>query len=125
IARERRVAVHSSWRGKNWGYGDATPMGENQVSLDLRRMNRIIEVNRGLCYAVVEPGVTQGQLYDYLRDHKTGLWMDSSGAGREASIIGNTLERGFGHTRYGDHLLSICGMQVVLADGRVLNTGLG
>jgi 4-cresol dehydrogenase (hydroxylating) flavoprotein subunit len=125
IASKQRVGVHAISRGKNWGYGDAAAMGENQVILDLRRMNRIVEVNRGLCYAVVEPGVTQGQLYDYLQEHKTGLWMDSSGAGRGASIIGNTLERGFGHTRYGDHFQSICGMQVVLADGRVLNTGLG
>jgi 4-cresol dehydrogenase (hydroxylating) len=37
--------------------------------------------------------------------------------------VGNTLDRGFGHTRYGDHFLSTCGMEIVLADGRVLRTG--
>jgi len=88
-------------------------------------MNRILEVNTELCYAVIEPGVTQEQLYRHLQDHNTGLWMDSSGAGTQASLVGNILERGFGHTRYGDRFLTVCGMEVVLGDGRVLNTGFG
>lgn len=112
-------------RGRNWGYGDAAPPTNGQVVVDLSGMNRIIEVNTKLAYAVIEPGVTQGQLADYLRDHHTDLWLDVTGAGREASIVGNTLERGFGHTRYGDHFPSICGMDVVLADGRLLRTGFG
>jgi 4-cresol dehydrogenase (hydroxylating) len=125
IASARRIGVYPISRGKNWGYGDATPAGANQVILDLRRMNRIIEVNAKLGYAVIEPGVTQGQLHQYLQEHRMGLWMDSSGAGLEASVVGNVLDRGFGHTRYGDHCLTTCGMEVVLADGSILNTGLG
>jgi 4-cresol dehydrogenase (hydroxylating) len=74
---------------------------------------------------VIEPGVSQGQLYDYLQEHDTGLWMDCTGAGLDASLVGNTLDRGFGHTRYGDHFLTACGMEIVLADGRVLHTGFG
>jgi 4-cresol dehydrogenase (hydroxylating) len=60
-----------------------------------------------------------------LSKNKTGLWMDCTGAGPEASLVGNTLERGFGHTRYGDHVQTTCGMEIVLADGRVVNTGFG
>jgi 4-cresol dehydrogenase (hydroxylating) len=119
------IGVYPISRGKNWGYGDAAAMHENQVILDLRRMNRIIEVNSKMAYVVIEPGVTQGQLYADLKEHKTGLWMDSSGAGLVASIVGNVLDSGFGHTRYGDHCLTTCGMEVVLADGEVLQTGLG
>jgi 4-cresol dehydrogenase (hydroxylating) len=125
IASKHGIGVHPISRGKNWGYGDACPLGPNQVVMDLGKMNRILEVNSELCYAVIEPGVTQQQLYRHLQDHQTGLWMDSSGAGKEASLVGNILERGFGHTRYGDRFLSICGMEVVLGDGRVLNTGFG
>jgi 4-cresol dehydrogenase (hydroxylating) len=125
IASAFEVGVYPISRGKNWGYGDACPLRANHAVLDLGRMNRIVEVNQELCYAVIEPGVTQGQLYKHLCENSIGLWMDVSGAGCDASIVGNALDRGFGHTRYGDHFLTTCGMQVVLADGRLLNTGLG
>lgn len=125
IATKHRIGVHPISCGKNWGYGDASPLGPNQIVMDLGKMNRILEVNSELCYAVIEPGVTQEQLYRHLQDNKLPLWMDSSGAGREASLVGNILERGFGHTRYGDRFLNACGMEVVLGDGRVLNTGFG
>ncbi len=125
IAARFGIPLYPISKGRNWGYGDACAPTEGQVILDLGRMNRIVEVNTRLAYAVIEPGVTQGQLSDYLREHKTGLWVDSTGAGRDASLVGNTLDRGFGHTRYGDHFLTTCGMEVVLADGRVLQTGFG
>ncbi len=125
IATEHQQVVYPISRGKNWGYGDACAPTEGAAIIDLQRMNHILEVNAELAYAVVEPGVSQGQLYDHLREHQTGLWMDSTGAGPEASLVGNTLDRGFGHTRYGDHFLTTCGMEIVLADGQVLNTGFG
>ncbi len=125
IAAQYGVPVYPISRGKNWGYGDANPPTPGQVIVDLQRMNRIIEVNPELAYAVIEPGVTQQQLSDYLTQHGHDLWMDSTGAGPQASLVGNTLDRGFGHTRYGDHFLNTCGMEVVLADGRILNTGFG
>jgi 4-cresol dehydrogenase (hydroxylating) len=125
IAADHEIPVYPISKGKNWGYGDAAPVGPGQAVVDFGRMNRIVEVNAELGYAVVEPGVTQGQLYRHLTENKLPLWMDVSGAGGDASVVGNTLERGFGHTRYGDHFLTTCGMEVVLADGTVLNTGFG
>jgi 4-cresol dehydrogenase (hydroxylating) len=88
-------------------------------------MNAICELNLERAYVVVEPGVTQGQLADCLSARETGLWMDATGAGPDASLIGNILDRGFGHTRYGDHFQSCCGLEVVLADGTTLRTGFG
>jgi 4-cresol dehydrogenase (hydroxylating) len=125
VAGEHRAPVYPLSRGKNWGYSDACAAIPGTAIVDLSRMNRIVEVNTELAYAVIEPGVSQGQLYRYLVDNKTGLWMDCTGAGPDASLVGNTLDRGFGHTRYGDHFLTTCGMEIVLADGRVLNTGYG
>lgn len=125
IARVHKAALYPLSRGKNWGYGDACAPAENSAIVDLSRMNRIVEVNTELAYAVVEAGVSQGELYEYLESHHANLWMDCTGAGPGASFVGNTLDHGFGHTRYGDHFASTCGMEIVLADGSVLNTGFG
>ena len=39
-------------------------------------MNRVIVLDRQLGYVVIEPGVTQGQLYDYLQQNvrRNGAW---------------------------------------------------
>lgn len=125
VAAQYGISLYPISRGKNWGYGDACAPEAHAVIVDLGRMNRIIEMNRELGYAVIEPGVTQGQLYAYLQQHAPEYWMDCTGAGPEASIVGNVLERGFGHTAYGDHVRSTCGMEVVLPDGALLRTGFG
>ena len=112
-------------RGRNWGYGDACPPTEGQALLDLGRMDRIVEIDERLAYAVIEPGVTQGQLSQALEERGLALALDCTGAGPDASVVGNILERGFGHTPYGDRLRTVSGLEIVLADGRVLQTGFG
>ncbi len=124
-AKEYHVGIYPVSRGCNWGYGSACAVGDGQVILDLSRMNRIIHVDETLAYAVIEPGVTQIQLVSYLKENNLSLWLDCSGSGPDASVLGNTLERGFGHTPYGDHFLHTCGMEVILGDGRTLKTGYG
>lgn len=120
-----RVPVHPVSRGKNWGYGDGAPPGPGQAVLDLARLDRIISVDEELAVAVVEPGVTQGQLAAHLRASGGRLWSDVTGAGPDASVVGNALERGFGHTPYGDHTATWCGLDAVLGDGRLVSTGTG
>jgi 4-cresol dehydrogenase (hydroxylating) len=88
-------------------------------------MDRILEVDERLAYAVIEPGVTQGQLSAWLEERGLALALDCTGAGPDASVVGNILERGFGHTPYGDRLRTVSGLEIVLADGRVLETGFG
>ena len=63
-------------------------------------------------------------LYAYLRKRDSKLWIDPAAAAW-GSVLGNTLERGVGYTPLGEHWQAQCGMQVVLADGTVLDTGLG
>jgi 4-cresol dehydrogenase (hydroxylating) len=123
IASAHGAVLYPISCGKNWGYGDACATTGGAAIVDLGRMNRIIEVNETLAYTVIEPGVTQGQLYAHLRAIGSKLWIDCTGAGPDASLVGNTLDRGFGHTRYSDHVRTTCGMEIVLADGRVLQTG--
>jgi 4-cresol dehydrogenase (hydroxylating) len=125
IAAGARLAVYPISTGKNWGYGDACAVGAGQVILDLSRMNRIIHVDPELAYAVIEPGVTQRQLSDFLRERGYPLCADCTGAGPDTSYIGNIMERGFGHSPYGNRLQHVAGMQVVLASGELLETGFG
>ena len=125
IAQTHAHVIYPISGGKNWGYGDACAPVDHAAIVDLGRMNRIFEIDRDLGYAVIEPGVTQQQLYDAVRQQAPGYWVDVTGAGPDASIIGNMTERGFGHTAYGDHVRTTCGMAVVLPDGRLLETGFG
>ena len=125
IAAARRIALYPVSTGRNWGYGDACAPGAGQVIVDLSGMNRIREVDARLAYVVIEPGVTQQQLSQYLLSEDLPLWMDSTGAGPDTSLLGNILERGFGHSPYGNRFQNVCGMEIVLADGEVLHTGFG
>ncbi len=123
IAAEYHVALYPISRGMNIGYGDKMPAGQGQVLVNLERMKAIREFDTELGSVIIEPGVTQQQLFQYLTDHNQPFWMDATGAGVDASIIGNTLEGGFGHTRLGNHRAEISGLEVVLGTGEILETG--
>jgi len=125
IANEGRLPVWALSGGQNRGYGMACANRPGTLILDLGRMNKIIEVNADLAYALVEPGVTFAQLYRYIRDHDLPLWMDVPSGSPDGSCLGNITERGAGYTPLGEKFLFSCGMEVVLGDGRVIRTGTG
>ncbi len=62
IARRFKTPLHPISRGRNWGMGSRLPPRDGTAILDLSGLDRIREINVGGRYAVVEPGVTQGQL---------------------------------------------------------------
>ena len=124
-AGEFDIPLYPLSTGRNWGYGDACPTGAGQVIVDLGGMQRILEVDPQLAYAVIEPGVTQAQLAGHLAQQRLPLWMDCTGAGPDTSLVGNILERGFGHTPYGNRMLHVAGLRLVLANGDTLETGFG
>jgi 4-cresol dehydrogenase (hydroxylating) len=124
IANRFGVPIYPISTGKNWGYGSRVPPRDG-VLLDLGRLNRIVDFNEDLAYVTLEPGVTQRQLYAFLQQRQSRLWMDATGASPDCSIIGNTLERGFGHTPMGDHCATSCGLEVVLPTGECVGTGFG
>ena len=122
VANEFRVPLYPTSTGKNWGYGSAAPI-EDAVLLDLSGLNRIVDFSEDLAYVTLEPGVTQRQLFEYLRSRHSKLWMDATGASADCSVIANALERGFGHTPMGDHSATACGLEVVLPTGDCIDTG--
>ena len=110
--------------GKNLAYGGAAPVVPGTVVLDLKRMNRVLEVNDELAYVVVEPGVSFFDLYRYFQQNNHNLWMSVPGPGW-GSIVGNGVERGMGYGYYSDHFASSAGLEVVLPNGELLRTGMG
>ena len=124
LANETGTPLWTFSRGKNLGYGGPEPRGLGMVALDMGRMNRILEVNDELCYAVVEPGVTFFDLFEYVQENNLKVWLSVPALGW-GSVLGNALDRGYGMTPYGDHGKQICGMEVVLPDGELLRTGMG
>ncbi len=68
LANEFNFKIWPFSRGNNWGYGTKNSLEEDSIIIILERMNKIIEVNEELAYVVVEPGVSQKQLNDYLKE---------------------------------------------------------
>lgn len=88
IANEYKIPVWVVSRGKNLGYGGPSPVVSGSVVFDLHRINKIIEVNEKLAYAVVEPGVTFTDLYNYIVERKLKVWPSTASLGW-GSVIGN------------------------------------
>jgi 4-cresol dehydrogenase (hydroxylating) len=124
IANAHGTPIWANGQGRNNGYGGAAPRVGGSFVLSLRRMNRVLEIDEESAYAVVEPGVRFFDLYDHLRSIGSKLWMSVPDLGW-GSVIGNALDHGVGYTPQGDHLANSVGMEVVLADGSVLRTGMG
>ncbi|CAI4217652.1 unnamed protein product [Parascedosporium putredinis] len=94
------------------------------IILDLQRMTKVIEVNDKYSYCTVEPGVTFFHIYNAIQEQKKNIWCSVPALGW-GSVVGNALDRGWGYTPAGDHSNNVCGMEVVLADGTLVRTGMG
>lgn len=110
--------------GLNWGYGSCAPPQPGAVLLDLSGMNQIMnvdEVKQGGSVAVIQPGVTQRQLHDFLAEHRPDLGFNVTGSAMETSILGNALDRGVGYL--GPRREDLFGLEVVTGTGETLYTG--
>ncbi len=123
IANRYRLPLHPVSRGRNIGYGDRTPVRDGLIVVDLSRMARIRSFDPDRGKVVVEPGVTQQQLYEFLGRRGAQFWMDVTGSTADSSIVGNTLDGGYGHTPVGNRRALLAGVEVVLGNGTVLEAG--
>jgi FAD/FMN-containing dehydrogenase len=95
------------------------------IVLDLKRMNRIIEVNEKSRYAVVEAGTSQGMLQAYLKSHHPTLKHSIPDAPPIATIGGNVLIHGSGHISQtaGFHSEALNSLEAVLPTGEIVRIG--
>ncbi len=107
--------------GGNTGLTGATK-AEHTLMLSLERLNRITAINPAARTATVQAGVVLSRLHDAVADH--GLIYPLYFGARGSAQIGGTLSTNAGGSnvlRYGNARALCLGLEVVLADGTILN----
>ncbi len=113
-------------RGGGMSYTDGyLPQHERSITVDLLRMNRVVEVNAEDNYVTVECGTTWRSLTEALAPHgvRTPYWGPLSG---QKATVGGALSQGsmfLGSGRYGVAADSVIGLDVLLVDGTLLKLG--
>ena len=130
LRRVVRAAVAAGWavvpRGGGMSYSQGyTPIRARSVVLDLRRLDRVLEINGADRYVRVEAGCTWRALYAALggSGFRTPFFGPLSG---HAATVGGALSQHaafFGSATHGGSGASVLGLAVVLASGEVLRTG--
>jgi glycolate oxidase len=117
-----RFGIQFKASSTGWG-GYADPGGPGCIKLDLRRMNRIIEINEDGMYAVVEPYVTNAQLQSELM--KRGLNCNVNGAGANTSAMPLAAHEGIGHVSQGCSFgeRNLLAVEWVTPQGEIVRTG--
>ncbi|MBN1634992.1 MAG: FAD-binding oxidoreductase [Deltaproteobacteria bacterium] len=95
------------------------------IVMDMKRMDRIIEVDPINRYVLLEAGVSQAALKSYLDKYHPDLQHSTPEAPPTVTVTGNALIQGHGHIspRYGINSEMINGMEVVLPTGEICRIG--
>ncbi|KYD33005.1 FAD-binding oxidoreductase [Parageobacillus toebii] len=119
-ANERRVPVTPFGAGSSLE-GHVIPV-KGGITLNLTMMNNIIDIRPDDFLAIVEPGVTRMQLNQALKKHGLFFPVDP---GADATIGGmaSTNASGTNSVKYGVMRDQVLGLEVVLADGKIVHTG--
>ncbi|MEU2718950.1 FAD-binding oxidoreductase [Streptomyces smyrnaeus] len=111
-------------QGARTGLSGAANATDGCLLLSLTRMDRILEINPVDRIAVVEPGVVNARLSRAVAEY--GLSYPPDPSSWEMCTIGGNIGTGSGGlccVKYGVTAEYVLGLDVVLADGRLLSTG--
>jgi 4-cresol dehydrogenase (hydroxylating) len=112
-------SLHAVSTGRNWGLGSREPAQDDTVVLDLGALDRVRALDLDAGWAVVEPGVTQGQLARLLAH--TPRMVNVTVSAAATSVLGNALDRGVGLR--GQRTEDLAGLEVVLPGGETVRVG--
>ncbi|MFF9563041.1 FAD-binding oxidoreductase [Leifsonia sp. NPDC014704] len=121
-ASEFRVPVVP--RGAGTGLAGGANGTDGSIVLDVSAMNRIVEISADDQLAVIEPGVVNSDLNAALEPY--GLFFAPDPASKAISTVGGNIATNAGGllcAKYGVTREAVLGLEVVLADGRLLRTG--
>ncbi|MEE4423268.1 FAD-binding oxidoreductase [Streptomyces bugieae] len=111
-------------QGARTGVSGAANATDGCIVLSLVKMDRILEINPADRLAVVEPGVINAVLSRAVNEH--GLYYPPDPSSWEMCTIGGNIGTAAGGlccVKYGVTAEYVLGLDVVLADGRLLTTG--
>jgi FAD/FMN-containing dehydrogenase len=123
FANQENVPVTAYVAGGNIG-GLAIPLKAG-ITMDLKRMNRILEINETDMYALVEAGTTFGQLKGHLEKHHSDLVYTYAFSPPATGVVTNSLLQGLDNLsfRYGAASHWVTGLEVVLPTGDLVKIG--
>ncbi|MFB0508427.1 MAG: FAD-binding and (Fe-S)-binding domain-containing protein [Thermodesulfobacteriota bacterium] len=121
VAGEERIPVTPRGSGTSAVGGALAAKGG--ILLDLSRMNHILEINRQDGYVIAEPGVICNNLNMALAP--THFFPPDPASATLASLGGMVSTNASGNRalKYGTTKQYVLGLEVVLADGRIITTG--
>ncbi|MBD3211442.1 MAG: FAD-binding protein [Candidatus Lokiarchaeota archaeon] len=95
------------------------------IVLDMKRMNKILEIDETNRYAKIEAGVSAGKLFSHLEQNYPNLEVSIPDAPPSVTVAGNTLIHGSGFLsqKYGNHGDMLNGLEVVLPNGEICRVG--
>ncbi len=122
LATQHKIPVTARGSGSGMTGGSLPVAGG--IVLAMGKMNKIIEIDPDNQIAIVEPGVINGDLQNCLKEY--GLFYPPDPASMQFCTIGGNVGEcagGPSAVKYGVTKDFVLGLEVVLADGRIIRTG--
>ena len=122
LAAEHRMPIVP--RGAGSGLSGGAAGIEGGLTISMMKMNAVLEIDRENLVVVTQPGILNAELKK--RVAAEGLFYAPDPASYEICSIGGNLGTNAGGlccVKYGQTRDSVLGLEVVLADGRVIRTG--